>query len=119
VKAVVDKRDKGCRVIRCLTLTESKIVEKIKSFNKRLDRAHMLSASSRPEHIYNPKNVMKISRTFHERLDNYKDLMTGEPIESNERFWWCWRIMNIRTDKYLESIDYEAMIMSELTSGIA
>lgn len=118
VKAIVDKRDRSCRALRCMTLAEAKMVEKIPNFSKRRDRAHLLSAGSHPRYIYCPENVYKISHTLHERLDNYQDLVTGEPIDSNQRYWWAWRIATSSTEKYDENVDYELELHGIMKTGL-
>ena len=109
------KRDPHCRVIRCLTISEAKIAEKIHGFQKRCDCAHVLSVGSYPELTYNEKNCYRISRTFHSRLDNYQDPITEDDLDRNKWSWWWWRIINKSTEKYDEETPYEDMLKSYIT----
>lgn len=108
------KRDKICRVMKCLTISEAKQCEKIQGFIKRLDCAHMFAASQFPEIIYNEKNVYRISHTFHSRLDSYQCPITQNDLDINSTFWWWWRIINSSTEKYNSDIDYKSLCFQYL-----
>jgi hypothetical protein len=109
LKARVDRRDRRrCRALACLTITEAKAVLNSTEFNKKLDRAHLFAASQYPELIYTDDNVVLLSHTFHERFDQYRDLITGDVDDSlNRHFWWQFRIMSRAAIKYDEAFDYE------------
>jgi hypothetical protein len=108
VRETVRKRDKTCRIERCLTLTESKRV-KIGP-RRNLDCAHVLSASSRPDLVYSLKNVLLVSREFHRRLDDCQDPLNGDPIDLNERSWWWWRALTCSTEKFDLEVDYSERV---------
>jgi hypothetical protein len=120
LKRVVDKRDgRVCQVLKCLTLKEAALVQAEKSFNARLDRAHLLSAGTRPEFTYFPSNIRKISHSFHERLDNYRNLVTNESIDDpNERMWWAWRIATSSTDAYEPERQYELELIELIKKDV-
>jgi hypothetical protein len=40
------------------------------------------------------------------RLDAYQDLVTGDPIDANQRLWWCVRIAEQSTEPYNADVDY-------------
>jgi hypothetical protein len=110
LKIYLKKRDKSCRVAQCLSISEAKFANHIEGFVSRLDCAHMFSAGNFPALIYNKNNCYRISHTFHERLDSYKDPLTGDFIDRNEWAWWWWRISSKSTEKYEKDTNYEYRI---------
>jgi hypothetical protein len=98
------RRDTSCRLSQCLTIAEA---SQIKIGREHCDCAHMFSASSFPELIYNDRNVYRICRSMHRRLDEFKDPVTGDFIDENHHWWWWYRIVHKSTEKYNNEIDYE------------
>jgi len=115
VKGIVRKRDGSCVLTKCLTVGEAKRVKVGPRMN--LDCAHVLSASSRPDLVYEPSNVHLIGREFHRRLDDYQDPVTGIPVGVNEHFWWWWRILNRSTEKYDPEVDYQEKVVLRVTNS--
>lgn len=108
-KEAVRKRDKGrCQFQFCISIKES--FELKTGTQKKLDPAHILSAGSNPELIYNPDNVVTLQRYIHRRMDNYENPLTGESISVNEHYYWWWRIKNHKIAEYDESITYKDLL---------
>jgi hypothetical protein len=105
---IVEKRDSSCRLLRCLTPGETKIIGL--KCQCRLDKCHVLARSISPENIYNPKNVYRINSFSHHNLDKCQSPLTGDPIKREERDWWWWRIINKSTERYNPEIDYEFLV---------
>jgi hypothetical protein len=113
VKAAVDARDKRqCRLMMCVSISEMKQL-KIEN-EKTLDRAHIFSASSRPDLIYNPLNIVTLTRFVHRRMDNFCSPITGENISLKEHYYWWWRIFSKSIEKYNNDIDYEELLLSKI-----
>jgi len=112
-KKIVDKRDRRqCQFEKCLSLKESYQL-KIDGPTV-LDRAHIFAASARPDQIYNPKNVITLRRFIHQRMDGYKNPITGDPIDYNETMFWWHRILKKFVDDYEPDVDYEELLKAEI-----
>ena len=112
-KMLVDKRDhKLCRLMRCITVVESKLL-KVGS-PKTIDRCHIFKASVFIDHIYNIKNIVSLQRYIHHRMDNYENPLDGTPIDLNETWYWWYRIYMTNTEKYDKDIDYELILRKEI-----
>lgn len=107
---IVDKRDKkSCQFLNCLSAQE---YHKIKGPLITIkDRAHIFSVSSHPELIYNPKNIITLQRTFHQRMDEYCSPLDNSNIDINMHYWWWLRIFSKQYSKYDPSIDYEYILL--------
>jgi len=112
-KKIVDKRDKRtCQFERCLSAKE--FYQVVSGSPKTLDRAHILAASAHPEHLYNIKNVITLRRFIHQRMDEFRSPLNGQPIELNEHFWWWLRILQRKYIEYDVTKDYELLLMQEI-----
>lgn len=81
------ERDKGCRLWAVLTPQERASCDV--PF-KQLDMAHVLPKKAFPSLRYELDNVVMLYRTFHNRLDEGKDPLTGKIISKDEvAKWWC------------------------------
>lgn len=56
--------------------------------NKFQDCAHIESVARRPDLKYDEKNIVLVSRFFHSRLDQYRDLVTGLKISEEIRNYY-------------------------------
>jgi len=109
-KSAVDKRDKRqCQFERCLSAKEYHQLRR--GSPSSLDRAHILSAASRPDKIYNPNNVITLKRYIHRRMDDWQCPLTGEPADANTHFWWWKRIKTHSMEAYDPYIDYELELL--------
>lgn len=108
-KEIVRKRDKGrCQFQYCISIKES--FELKAGTQKELDPAHILSAGSNPELIYNPDNVITLQRYIHRRMDNYENPLNGKSVSVNEHYYWWWRIKNHKIAEYDENITYKDLL---------
>lgn len=90
VKAKVKKRDKGCRFLKVLTPQEFFSFKRVAGSQMDiLDPAHVLGAGPNPSMIYVVENVVLLNRFAHDRLDYFKDPLTGKRIdkETHEKWW--------------------------------
>jgi len=98
VKEKVIKRDKNkCRLWEILNAEErEKAIQN--GYNvplaKKVTLAHVIRRSSKKELINTVCNIYQISLLFHERLDNYKNPLTGENISKEQVLLWWKRIIN-------------------------
>jgi len=53
--------------------------------SKVIDHAHIEAISEKPELKYEKNNIICLSRFFHSRLDQYRDLITNNVISKEER----------------------------------
>jgi hypothetical protein len=112
-KAAVDARDKRqCRLMMCLSITESKQLKV--GTERTLDRAHIFAASNRPDIIYNPNNVVTLTRFVHRRMDNFQNPLNGDPIDRETHYYWWWRIFSRSIEKFNSEIDYEQLLLSKI-----
>lgn len=85
-----------CMFWKCLTEEEKNIIYNNDAenlwINKSVDIAHVLSRSERPDLIYDISNVFLIGRLWHGRIDKYKDPITNESINQEQRMKWFERI---------------------------
>jgi hypothetical protein len=85
-----------CRFWKCLTKDEKSYVMEEHSIdfwlNKNLDGAHIISRSEDVSLKYDLDNVVLIGRLWHSLLDQYKDPLTRESINKDERMSWMLRI---------------------------
>lgn len=99
LKDEIKLRDNNqCMVMKILTIQQIKEVEKQDGFwlsQKYLDGAHIIPRATCPQHVYNRKNVLLVSRFFHTRLDNYLDLISGEFIGMEGMALWWTHIMRM------------------------
>lgn len=109
-KAEVDKRDHGrCSFSACLSMKEAYKLQKGSEMH--IDHAHVFSASNRPDLIYNPDNVVCLTRYIHRRMDNFKNPLTDEDIDLNEHYYWWTRILQKKYYEYDASVDYEELLL--------
>lgn len=97
------KREKSCQLFRILTIDEKL---KLKNNNiyvdyKNCDTAHVFNKSSYPWMRYELKNVVLLSRIFHNRLDENKNPITGKQMSREETNNWWIRIIGKETWDYL------------------
>lgn len=79
-----------CVLFDQLTIEEAEEISPLDDFDPSLvDPAHVLPRSTHPHLIYDPENIVMLSRLFHSRLDTYRNPLTGSPISKDEhRKWW-------------------------------
>lgn len=92
----------------CISAKESYLLKP--GNEKQLDHAHIYSASAYPDQIYNPKNVVLLSRYIHRRMDDYKNPLTGEPVDLNEHYYWWWRIAARKIADYNPDENYDILL---------
>ncbi len=93
----VDYRDCDCIIWnKVLSQEEKQLVREIFSYElnflKILDHCHIVSRSEDKSLIYEESNIFLAKRFFHQRFDQYKDLITGKGIDKERRDWWKKRI---------------------------
>lgn len=114
VKDFVYKRDKNsCQFLKCLSMKEYYQLKRESEL--KIDPAHIFSAASEPSQIYNPKNVICLTRFIHRRMDNYQNPLTGETIDLNTHYYWWWRIYNHSLEEYNNNIDYKKILFDAIT----
>jgi hypothetical protein len=112
-KKLVDSRDKRqCQFIRCLSITEFHQLKKLN--NRNIDRCHIFSRSSFPDLIYNPNNIITLQRFIHERIDAWKDPLSGENIDIEYHFYWWWRIFNHSMENFDIEKNYELELLKKI-----
>ena len=86
VKAEVKARDGlRCRLIKVLSYREMLILKKNAGpFLSGLDPAHYIAVSEDPSIMYIPENIVMLNRYSHTNLDNYRNPITGEPINPEQ-----------------------------------
>jgi hypothetical protein len=95
-------RDGTCRLFKVLNWQEKIDMSMYNVSTDDGDVAHVFPKSSYPWMRYDLNNVVLLSRTFHNRLDEQKHPITGKPISKLEaRNWWI-RIVGNTTYAYLE-----------------
>jgi hypothetical protein len=109
LKKRIKTRDKNmCRGLRCLSSGEyKKFIESSPGNINTIDPAHIFPVSAYPDMCYNDKNVLSICRGIHTRLDNFKDLITGNSCGINETYYWWLRCIKMDIIKYEEELDYK------------
>lgn len=104
-KEVVHKRDKGkCRLFRVINAKEALILKKKAGYRiTRIDAAHFLPVSERPDLCYDPNNICSLNRYSHEMLDSFRNPITGAHISKEEALEWWIRILSTNKQqlKYL------------------
>lgn len=116
-KKVVRERDKGkCRFKSCLSVTEFYQIKPGTPAN--LDPAHVIPVSEDSKIMYNPRNVVTLTRFIHRRMDDYKSPLTGEDITKNEHYYWWWRILENKVACYDENVDYKALVLEYIYGRI-
>lgn len=118
VNKKINERDKNfCLVLKILSPEEfnnfinsnSYVLWKI----RKKDKAHILPKSIYPQFEFDEDNIITISRLFHERLDNYQDLLTEKFIGDNGRKKWIERIM--KENKFWdENMTYDMFLQNKL-----
>ncbi len=104
---MLDKQ-KTCRFKAILTFGERSILHCPQT---KLDVAHVLARSNRPDLIDSPFNMVMLSRSVHERLDyNLEPFKGVRTIGKNERDYWWFRILTKSTEKFNKSFDYTKAI---------
>lgn len=112
-KDIVDKRDKKrCRFLACISAKEYYMMKG--EGQSQIDHAHIFSASSEPSLIYEPKNVVCLTRFIHRRMDDFKNPLTGKPVELNEHYYWWYRIFTARIFDFDVNINYEKLLKQEI-----
>jgi hypothetical protein len=113
---IVDKRDKTCRLLKCLTPGEIAIIGN--KGKARLDRAHFYAKSTHPQFKYCINNIYKINHFSHINLDNCQCPLTGVHIERNKRDWWWFRIIYKKTNKYNSELCYQELLSKSIMNAI-
>jgi hypothetical protein len=106
-KLVLERDEHECRFSKVFTLEEVKLLDKsVLNDNNSLDICHVISrAQGKSDDLYyNPDNLFAGSRFFHNRLDQYKDLVTGKPMTKEMRNTWLIRIIGKETWDKLQKI---------------
>ncbi|HRS26402.1 MAG TPA: hypothetical protein P5140_07685 [Methanofastidiosum sp.] len=67
----------------------------------KLDVAHFLPVSERPDLCYDINNVCLLNRYSHEMLDSFRDPITGAHISRDETFEWWIRILSANKKQYM------------------
>lgn len=93
----VDYRDKVCIIWnKVLIDTEKSIIESQFSYElemlKILDHCHIISKGRNKTLIYDMNNIFLAKRFFHQRFDQYRDLVSGEKMNKEEHELWVGRI---------------------------
>lgn len=96
----VDERDLFCVVWnKVLTEEEKQFVKENFSFDmnllNQLDHCHIISRTKDKSKLYDINNIFLAKRFFHQRLDQYKDLVTGQKMNKERREWWLKRIKKV------------------------
>lgn len=113
VKDIVYKRDKcSCRLAKCLSMKEYFSLKK--GFQQNVDPAHIFSASAEPSQIYNPKNIVCLTRFVHHRMDSYQSPLDGSDVDLNTHYYWWWRIYKSSIEDYDAERDYKQMLREEI-----
>ena len=105
VKRRIFSRDKEkCRLTDLLTIEEFHKAKGSKGLiaGQVLDAAHVIRRSQSPKLKYCLRNVVLLRRSFHDRLDQYKDPVTGESISKEEADNWWLRIVGRETWDWLQ-----------------
>lgn len=79
-----------CLLCQCMTVAEGITFAKSNPYNTaKIDPAHHLPVSQRPDIMYDVNNVFCICREHHNRLDNCRHPITGEVCNSEvtESYW--------------------------------
>lgn len=93
IRKVIFTRDGyKCRLLKVLTPEEKEQVT-LSGLDKKIDPAHVFGRGSHPHLKYDVDNVVSLSRGFHNRLDQYKNPVTGESISLGETYEWWKRIV--------------------------
>jgi len=101
VKAQVAERDKVCRLSRILTVQEFiALRQRAGSYLSQLDAAHYRAVSEMPELVYDPNNIVLLNHYSHSLLDDYKDPITGKPIDEETHNKWWERILKGNPEQY-------------------
>ena len=101
VKARVAERDKVCRLSRILTIPEFIALRKnAGSYLNQLDAAHYRAVSEMPELVYDQNNIVLLNHYSHSLLDDYKDPITGKPIDEQTHNKWWDRILRGNQEQY-------------------
>ena len=110
---LVDIRDgRRCQFDKCLSIKESH--QLIISEPKRVDRCHILSRSLYPELIYNINNIITLSRYIHRRMDNFENPLNGSNLDDKLHFYWWYRILFHRIEKFNEDVDYKELLLNKI-----
>lgn len=113
VKKIVYDRDKdSCQFMKCLSMKEFFMLKQ--GVQKNIDPAHIFSASSEPTQIYNPKNIICLTRFIHRRMDDYQSPLDGSDIDLNTHYYWWWRIYNKKIASYDKDVDYKKLLKEEI-----
>ena len=101
-KDIVHKRDKGrCRLARIVSAREMLVLRKhAGSKLSRIDAAHFLPVSERPDLCYDPNNICSLNRYSHEMLDSFRDPVTGASISKEDVLDWWIRIIAANKQQY-------------------
>jgi hypothetical protein len=102
-KEVFSRDSYKCRLLSILSEDEKSGLP-LDGLNKKLDPAHVFGRGSHPHMKYEVDNVVTLSRLFHNRLDQYKNPLTGEDISLDETYEWWKRIAgNVWESLYLKA----------------
>jgi hypothetical protein len=86
-----------------LTIEEAEEITPLDNFDpSSVDPAHVLPRSTHPHLIYDPENIVMLSRLFHSRLDTYRHPLTGTPLSKEEHRKWWKRIVGTERLRRLE-----------------
>lgn len=115
VKQIVRKRDKGkCRLLRVISAKDALILKKKAGcLLSRIDAAHFLPVSERPDLCYDPNNICSLNRYSHEMLDSFRNPITGAHISEAEVLEWWIRILSTNKQQ-LKYLLKQSIIPSEV-----
>jgi len=105
LKNKVKSRDRSCRLMKVLTAKEALLLIKGGGPLSVLDPAHVFGSGPFPHMVYDTDNVVLLNRVAHDRLDTFKDPITGKPITKEEHTVWWKRIVG---EKIYESLEIKS-----------
>jgi hypothetical protein len=96
LSAFVRERDRGCRLLKTLTLAEySEWQRNNNGLGGILDAAHVFGKGAFPWMRYDRRNVVTLNRFSHNCLDNGKSPINGNQIPDKQRKEWWQRIVGV------------------------
>jgi len=113
VREFVLRRDgRACRLLKCLSPLEAKLY--VGDNERGVDPAHVFSAASRPDLLYNAENVVCLRRTVHRRMDEYRSPIDGSHISLEMHWYWWYRILCGRVLP-IDELNYESLCLLRIT----
>ena len=107
VRRLVRERDEGCcRFVKILSVGESKSAHDkgVAIYEGTLgsDTAHVIRRSQSSRLYYDPRNLVTLQRIVHQRLDTYRNPLTGKSATREETDTWWKRLVGLETWNYLQ-----------------